>query len=82
MLLFDALPDGVDGSEQLVLVDGLGQIVFHAVADRSLRVGEVGVAAQDDEPAVVALLARDADDVDAGELGHADIQKDETGVVF
>ncbi len=74
-LPFQYINDLLKGGEKLVLVNGLGQIKVHAIADRCLGIGKVRVTAQYYEPSAVALFSGNAHNISTVKPGHTDIQK-------
>mgnify|MGYP000558678101 CR=1 FL=1 len=70
-----------DGAKQLVFVHRLEQIVHNAVADGVVRIVKIRMGGQQNEFASKALLPCCADQFDAAQARHADVQKDDVGVM-
>ena len=69
-----------DGAKQLVFVHRLEQIVHNAVADGVVRIVKIRMGGQQNEFASKALLPCCADQFDAAQARHADVQKDDVRV--
>ena len=65
---------------QLLLVDGLGQVALHPIADGLLGIGKIGKAGDDQHFSPEALLLGAEDDLQSGQSRHPDVHQHHVGL--
>ena len=74
------VPLGIlDGDVKLVEIDGLADEVVGAELEGGFDVVELRVGGDHDDGAGVAIFLELIEDLDAGEVGHANVEQDEVG---
>ena len=69
----------LDGDVQLVEIDRLADEVVGSQLERSFDVVELRIGGDHDDGAGVAAFLELIEHLDAGEIGHADVEQDQIG---